>query len=213
MEVFPADIVASRCGLSPYLFAELVDKGQMPKPDVQYKNKGAYSDFMSQTCVTISGLNGKLNRITHLAKIANVNSERLRYLAQKDLIPAPDVQIRASRFYSEKVAAQVLVMLPGVLKEREKAVKAAAPKESRERANKRYEKRREMGFYSQMDVARMNKVSHMTILHHVANGNLPSPTHEVEGHFGYYYNRAEAKKITKFVDKNVRRRVPKEEAV
>lgn len=191
--------VAALCGISEQMFRALVAKKELPSPDMCLRAREGYSEKLAKACVAAFAKTGGLFRISHLALLAKTHPSYIRKLIKENKIPAPEVRLLASRFYEGNKLKSLLNIIEKCRLVDHDTRTERSSQHSKESANRKYQRRREMGFFSSRDVADMAGVSCMTVSHHQGVGRIPKPKHEVDGYFGYYYNQQEANEVIGFL--------------
>lgn len=201
--------MASRCGVSEQLFRCLVDQGLLPGPDISLRSRQGYSEKHARSCLSRFAKTGGLFRASQVATRAGSYPSYVHKLIKAERVPTPSIRVLASRFYKGTELNKVIQAIKRCREEDRAKRKRLDSERSTERANKHYEERRKKGFFSSRDVADMAGVSPITVAHHQGVGRIPKPKREVQGYFGYYYNRKEAEKVVTFLKERKARVVAK----
>ena len=113
--------------------------------------------------------------------------DRIKALLELEMLPPLDIKIGKREFWSSKQIKSVVKIL------------STAHIPASNKAISNHEKRREDGWYSKTDVATLCGVARIAIDHHIKKGRIDKPTKRLVSFPGFFYNKKEVAKITKFM--------------
>ena len=146
-------------GIYRLKFLQMEQRGLLPPPDIDGKY---YSDSQVQKCKKWADQN-RLYTLPKIAEINHISRATLGKLITQEKIDKPAVRISHTDFYC---AWQLPIV--------KKQIAATPPATPPDKA----EERRQLGYFSQLDVAKMAGVAAITFTHHLrrrhaAAGNTP----------------------------------------
>lgn len=187
-EIISAETVAGRLGIAVCTLITYVENGILTAGSFKAGSQ------MKWTVEEFARVEKDWEEFKHLlpttvfANLIGVSSQWLANKIETGEFPKPDFCFGKRKLYDARKVEEYKKAVETI---RFTAVKAKYNVYGRQKA----EQRRQKGFFSVIDVAKLCGVGTVSIYHHISKGKFPEPKHSLAGFNGVFYTKKEADKI------------------